>query len=171
MDAFYRAINKVEPSFIRVDADEVTYPLHVILRFELEKALIEGSLKVRDIPEAWNSKMKELLGITPETNSQGCLQDIHWAMGAFGYFPTYTLGNMYAAHFFETFAKKYPDWEKRLASGDLAFITTWLHENVHQHGRRYTSQELLKKVTGKAFSADAYTKYLTTKYKDIYNLK
>jgi carboxypeptidase Taq len=171
LDPFYRAINKVEPSLIRVEADEVTYPLHVILRFEMEKALIEGSLKVRDIPEAWNSKMQELIGVTPATNSEGCLQDIHWAMGGFGYFPTYTLGNLYAAHLFEAFAKAHPDWEKQIASGNLMFITNWLHENIHQHGRRYTSQELLKKVTGKAFTADAYIKYLNSKYKDIYNLK
>lgn len=170
LDTFYKAINKVEPSFIRIEADEVTYPLHVILRFELERALIEGSLSVRDIPEAWNAKMQELLGITPVTNSEGCLQDVHWAMGGFGYFPTYTLGNLYAAHLFETFAKEYPDWEKRMAAGELAFIKNWLHQAVHQHGRRYSSMELLKKVTGRTFTAEAYTDYLSKKYKEIYHL-
>jgi carboxypeptidase Taq len=169
LDDFYKGVNKVEPSFIRVEADEVTYSLHVILRFELEKALIEGSLKVRDIPEAWNAKMMELLGILPTTNAEGCLQDVHWSMGGLGYFPTYTLGNLYAAQFFETFVKKHPDWEKKVAKGELLFIKEWLNENIHRHGRRYSGQELLKNVTGKEFSAKAYLDYLTNKYKVIYS--
>lgn len=171
LEDFYRGINKVEPSFIRVDADEVTYPLHVILRFELEKSLIEGSLKVKEIPEAWNAKMVQLLGIKPKNNSEGCLQDVHWSMGAFGYFPTYALGNLYAGHLFPAFEKKYPDWAKRIAKGDLLFIKEWLHDIVYKHGRRYNSKELLKKATGKNFSADAYVEYLNDKYKSIYNLK
>ncbi|WP_068467934.1 carboxypeptidase M32 [Candidatus Protochlamydia phocaeensis] len=170
LDQFYRAINKVEPSFIRVEADEVTYPLHVILRFELEKALIEGSLSVRDVPEAWNAKMNEYLEITPSDNREGCLQDIHWAMGAFGYFPTYTLGNLYAAHLFDAFAKELPDWEKRVAAGELLFIKEWLQDKIYQHGRRFATQELLKQATGKAFSADAYITYLKDKYAKIYSL-
>lgn len=170
-DSFYQAINKVEPSFIRIEADEVTYPLHIILRFELERALIEGSLKVKDVPEAWNAKMKELLGITPETYSEGCLQDIHWAMGGFGYFPTYTLGNLYAGQLFETFAKEHSNWTQQVAKGELIFIKEWLNKNIHLHGRRYSSAELLKKVTGKPFSADAYTSYLNNKYSGIYKLK
>lgn len=170
LDTFYKGVNKVEPSFIRVDADEVTYPLHVILRFELERALINGSLKVRDIPAAWNAKMKELLGITPKTNSEGCLQDIHWSMGGFGYFPTYTLGNLYAAHFFEAFEKAHPNWESRLAKGELLFIKDWLNKTVHKHGRYYSSLDLLKHATGKNFTADAYTNYLQSKYTQIYNL-
>lgn len=168
LDTFYKAVNKVEPSFIRVDADEVTYPLHVILRFEMERALIEGSMKIREIPEAWNAKMKELLGITPTTNAEGCLQDVHWSMGGFGYFPTYTLGNIYAAQLFESFTKKHPDWEKRVSSGDLPFITEWLHEAVHKHGRRYSSQEILKRATGKESTASPYITYLQDKYKAIY---
>ncbi len=164
VDAFYQAVNKVEPSLIRIEADEVTYPLHIILRFELEKGLIEGSIKIRDIPEVWNAKMKELLGVTPSNNAEGCLQDIHWSMGAFGYFPTYTLGNLYASHLFEAFEKKYPDWEKRVSVGDFKFIREWLTQVVHRHGRLYSSQELLKKITGKKISADAYLKYLDDKY-------
>lgn len=171
LEQFWKGINKVEPSFIRVEADEVTYPLHVILRFELEKGLIEGTLKVRDVPEAWNAKMKEYLGIVPPTNAEGCLQDIHWSMGAFGYFPTYTLGNLYAAHLFEAFVKKHPDWEKRVAAGEFAFVKEWLHIHIYQHGRRYSSHELLKSATGHDFTADAYTNYLNNKYRDIYNLK
>jgi carboxypeptidase Taq len=164
LDDFYKGINKIHPGFIRVEADEITYSLHVILRFEMERDLIEGKLAVRDVPEAWNAKMTELLGITPKTNQEGCLQDIHWSMGAFGYFPTYTLGNLYAAHMFAGFERDHSDWEKRVSQGDLTFIKKWLNENVHQHGRRYSSKDLLKKITGKPFSADAYIKYLTQKY-------
>lgn len=167
-DAFYRGINKVEPSFIRVEADEVTYSLHVILRFEIEKQLIEGNLKVRDLPEAWNSKMKELLGVVPKSNAEGCLQDIHWSMGSFGYFPTYTLGNLYASQLFTAFEKDFSDWDTRIQKGEFLFIKEWLHQNVHQHGRRYSSKELLKNITGKEFSSDAYIDYLTQKYKEIY---
>jgi carboxypeptidase Taq len=170
LDVFYRAINKVHPSFIRVEADEVTYPLHVVLRFEMEKALIEGSLNIRDVPEAWNAKMDELLGIVPSNNREGCLQDIHWSMGAFGYFPTYTLGNLYAAHLFEAFAKDHPDWEKSVAAGELGFIKLWLYEKIYQHGRRYPTQELLQQATGQPFSADPYLHYLKKKYATLYQL-
>lgn len=168
---FYRAIHQVEPSFIRVEADEVTYSLHVILRFEIEKSLIEGSLSVRDIPEAWNEKMQKYLGITPRTNTEGCLQDIHWAMGAFGYFPTYVLGNLYAAHLFEAFAKDHNDWQKQVASGQFNFIKLWLHDKIYQHGKRYQTQELLQLTNPQPFSADAFTNYLKQKYEDIYSLK
>jgi carboxypeptidase Taq len=170
LNSFYQAINKVEPSFIRVEADEMTYPLHVILRFELEKALIEGSMNVRDIPEAWNNKMKDYLGIIPSNHTEGCLQDIHWSMGAFGYFPTYTLGNLYAAHLFEAFAKEHSNWEELVSKGELDFIKTWLSEHIYQHGRRYSSQDLLKLASGQTFSANAYIRYLEDKYRRIYQL-
>lgn len=170
LEDFYTGINKVNPSYIRVEADEITYSLHVILRFEMEKELIEGSLKVRDIPEAWNAKMTELLGITPKNYAEGCMQDIHWSMGAFGYFPSYTLGNLYASHFFETIENAHPDWEARISNGDFSFLVSWLRENIHKHGRRYTSFELLKKVTGKPFTADAFIRYVTQKYSTIYQL-
>lgn len=168
LDKFYKAVNKVEPSMIRVEADEVTYGLHVILRFELEKALIEGSLSVHEIPEAWNAKMQELLGIVPSNNAEGCLQDIHWATGSFGYFPTYTLGNLYASQFFTAFEKQHTDWQKHVAKGEFLFIREWLNKNIHRYGRQYTSKELLKLVTGKEFNADAYMTYLNNKYKEIY---
>ena len=164
LDQFFKAVNKVEPSMIRVEADEVTYSLHVIIRFELEKALIEGTLAIRDLPEAWRGKMKEYLGIIPKNDAEGCLQDIHWSMGAFGYFPTYTLGNLYAAHLFEGFEKDHPQWEKRVEKGDLLFIKDWLGDNVHRYGRQYGSKELLKKATGKEFSEKAYVNYLERKY-------
>lgn len=168
LQKFYKGLNKVEPTLIRVDADEVTYPLHVILRFEIEQQLIEGTLSVRDVPEAWNALMESLLGIKPPSNAEGCLQDIHWSMGGFGYFPTYTLGNIYAAQLFETFEKEQPDWGKQLAQGDLLTTKQWLHDHIFQHGRQYPPQQLLKKVTGKVLSADPYKKYLVKKYADIY---
>lgn len=171
INAFYQAINKVNPSLIRLEADEVTYSLHIILRFEIEYELIGGSLKTKDIPELWNSKMKQFLGIEPQTYAQGCMQDIHWSKGAFGYFPSYAVGNLYASHLFMGLEKEFPDWEIRVSKGELLFIKEWLHQNVHQYGRQYSGEELLKKVTGKPFSASAYIKYLQKKYNEIYNLK
>lgn len=164
VDTFLAEINQVSPSFIRTDADEVTYPLHVILRFEIEKELIEGKLKVKDLPGRWNSAMKELLGITPTSDKEGCLQDIHWSMGAFGYFPTYTLGNVYAASLFDVFCKDHPDWEMRVSSGDFEFIKQWHHHNVHRHGRRYNGIELIEQITKQLPTATPYIKYLKQKY-------
>ena len=163
-ESIYEKLNQVEPSLIRVDADEVTYPLHVALRFEIEKELIAGELKVKELPERWNAGMKDLLAIVPKTDSTGCLQDIHWSMGAFGYFPTYTLGNVYAAVLFEAFLKKHPDWEKRIQKKDFGFIQEWLAKNVWQHGRRYEAKELLQKISGKKVSAKPFISYLTEKY-------
>lgn len=170
IDTFWRAINKVEPSFIRVEADEVSYPLHVILRFELEQALIDGSLSVNDIPDAWNAKMKTLLGITPPDDRMGCLQDIHWAMGGFGYFSTYLLGNTYAAYLFDLFRVWHPDWEELVAKGQFHFMTQWLKEKVHHHGRRYESRELLARIGTIPFSGEPYLRYLSHKYSAIYGI-
>ncbi len=167
-EELFSEISCVKPSFIRTDSDEVTYPLHVILRFQIEKELIEGSLKTKDVPARWNEKMRSLLGITPANDREGCLQDIHWSMGGFGYFPTYTLGNIYAAELFEVFAKEHPNWQERIKKGDFDFIKEWRHKNVHQHGRRYTSKELLEKITGKQITANPYINYLTTKYRSIF---
>lgn len=166
LDDFYRAINLVEPSFIRTDADEVTYPLHVLLRFEIEKGLIEGTVLVKQIPELWNSKMQELLGITPPNNAQGCLQDIHWSMGGIGYFPTYVLGNLYAAQFFTVFEKAHPDWQNRISKGELGFIRAWLKENIHQFGRQYTPEDLCKRISGKVLSEGPFISYLEQKYQN-----
>jgi carboxypeptidase Taq len=168
LERFYRAINQVNPSLIRVEADEVTYCLHVILRFEIEKLLITGKLSVSDLPDAWNEKMKDFFGIVPKSDAQGCLQDIHWSLGDFGYFPTYALGNLCAAQFFTAFAKKHSDWQERVASGDLAFIREWLKEHIHCWGRSYNSDELVKKATGKPLSETAYCSYLKKKYAEIY---
>ena len=166
LDTFYAAINRVKPSFIRVEADEVTYCLHVILRFQLEQALIEGKMEVKDLPEAWNAKMKELLGVVPPTDKEGCLQDIHWSMGAVGYFPTYALGTVYAAQFFEALVEDFPDWEKRLARGELLFIRDWQKEKIHMWGRMYSSEELVKRVTGKKLEVKPYLNYLKQKYSE-----
>ncbi len=171
LEAFYLAINKVKPSLIRIEADEMTYPLHVILRFEIEKSLIEESLNVRDIPEAWNAKMQEYFGITPENNAEGCLQDIHWSMGAFGYFPTYTMGNLYSAHLFEAFEQENPQWEQRVSLGQFDFIKRWLEDNIYRHGKRYTTKELLFEATGKEFSEKPYLEYLKNKYGKLYSFR
>jgi carboxypeptidase Taq len=170
LDDFYRAINAVKPGFIRIEADEVTYNLHIIVRFELEKALIEGSLKVKEVPDAWNAKMREYLGISPEFDGQGCLQDIHWSLGAIGYFPTYTLGNLYSVQFFTAFEKAHPNWKEHVSRGALDFIGDWLKENIHQYGRQYTPDELCQKITGKSLSEEPYVNYLKKKYSALYHL-
>jgi len=163
-DQFYKAIHNVKPSLIRVDSDEVSYCLHILLRFDLEKALIEGSLSVKDLPHVWKEKMQELFGICPQTDSEGCLQDIHWACGDFGYFPTYALGNLYAAHFFEGFSKKHALWEKDISKGDFSVLKTFLKEEVHCHGRRYSQEELAMRITGRELSDQTYLNYLEKKY-------
>lgn len=171
LESFYKGINKTQPSLIRIEADEVTYNLHIILRFELEKALIEGSLKVEELPDAWNQKMQQYFGIMPTNDAEGCLQDIHWSLGSFGYFPTYALGNLYASHLFSAFEKTYPVWKEKVANGELLFIKEWLNETVHKHGRRYDGLELLEMATGKPFSEKAFIDYLNDKYKEIYRAK
>jgi carboxypeptidase Taq len=168
LQEFYRAINQVKPTLIRVEADEVTYGLHVIVRFEIEKELIQGTLNVSDLPDAWNGKIKQYLGITPPNDTQGCLQDIHWSLGDFGYFPTYALGNLFAAQFFTAFKKEHPSWEKQIAKGELTFIQEWLKTNIHQWGRMYNSEELAKRITGKTLSEEAYCSYLKKKYSNLY---
>jgi carboxypeptidase Taq len=164
LDTFYKAINQITPSFIRIYADEVTYSLHVILRYELEKALLEGSLQVKDIPEAWNEKMQKYLQITPKNYKEGCMQDIHWAWGLFGYFPTYALGNLYAAQLFQTIKEKFPDWKERVSQGHLLFVRDFLRENVHRHGRFYTPDELIRHATGSSLNEQFFKDYLEEKY-------
>jgi len=168
--AFYRGINLVEPSFIRVEADEVTYSLHIILRFRLEMALLEGTLQAADVPEAWNALFTKLFGITPPDNAQGCLQDVHWAMGGLGYFPTYALGNLYAAQFFATLKQALPDWEALVRRGEFGPLLTWLRTQIHRHGRVYTAGELCKRVTGQALDPSYFLTYLRTKFGAVYGL-
>ncbi len=171
MDAFYGAINAVQPSFIRVEADEVTYNLHIILRFELEREMIAGRLAVNDVPEAWNTKTKELLGLTPSNDAEGCLQDIHWSMGTFGYFPTYALGNLYAAQFFATARNAIPDLDDRIARGDFKTLLDWLRENIYRHGQRYTATELVEVVTGSPLSVTPFIQYVRAKFSPVYGLE
>ena len=153
MEAFYRAINKVQPSYIRVEADELTYNFHIILRFELEQALMKGDLAVPDLPAAWNDKMDELLGVVPQTDADGCLQDVHWTRPMFGYFPTYALGNLYSAQFYETAVEQAPQIVAEMAVGKTDALMVWLSENIHQHGRKFTPRELVQRVTGQPLSA------------------
>lgn len=164
LEDFYKKVNIVKPTMIRTDADELTYPLHVILRFEIEKELVSGKLAVKEIPERWKAGMKELLGIEPKTNREGCLQDVHWSMGGFGYFPTYSLGNIYAAQMFEAFSLDVPEWEVNVRNGQFQFIKDWLSKAVWQHGRRYNGKELIKEISGKDLTPQPFIDYLTTKY-------
>ncbi|MCK5199151.1 MAG: carboxypeptidase M32, partial [Spirochaetales bacterium] len=168
IDEFYKGINKVEPSLIRVEADEVTYNLHIILRFQLEQELISGSILVKDLPEAWNMKTKEFLGITPDSDANGVLQDIHWPMGAFGYFPTYALGNLYSAQFSSVMGKEI-DVAGSLENGNLVNILDWLREKIHKYGASKSAEELAVDITGGKLNPEYFKKYLENKYRPIYN--
>lgn len=169
-EQFYRAVNKSQPSYIRVEADELTYNFHIILRFELEQALLNGDLAVTDLPTAWNDKMDELLGITPPDDLQGCLQDIHWTSPMFGYFPTYALGNLYAAQFYETAVAQNPEIGEAMNQGDPAPLVTWLRQNVHRYGRKFTPAELVQRTTGQPLSHKPFIRYATAKFSEIYGL-
>lgn len=170
LEDFYKAVNTVKPTMIRTESDEVTYNLHIMVRFEMEKGLIEGSIPVEKVPEEWNKKMREYLSITPKANSEGCLQDIHWALGAIGYFPTYTLGNLYAAQFFEVFAAEHPNWKEKIAEGNLSLLANWQKEHIHRYGREYLPEDLCEKITGKPLSEKPFLKYLEAKYTPLYHL-
>ncbi len=170
VEEFFRAVNRVKPSYIRVEADELTYNFHIILRFELEQALMNGELKAADVPAAWNAKMQELLGVVPPTDSEGCLQDVHWSRPMFGYFPTYALGNLYAAQFFETAVAQEPAIEEGLAQGNADALLVWLGENIHRHGRKFTPRELVQRVTGRPLDHEAFIRYATAKFDAIYEL-
>ncbi|MGZ0747838.1 carboxypeptidase M32 [Haloparvum sp. AD34] len=167
----YEAVNQVyEDNLIRVEADELTYHLHIVIRFEIERELIAGELDVEDVPEAWNDKYEEYLGIRPENDAEGCLQDIHWAHGNFGYFPTYSLGSVMAAQLYEAASEDIDDLEGKIAEGDFDDLHEWLADNVHQHGSRYETNELVKRATGDDFSADAFVDYVDEKYGELYDL-
>ena len=168
--SFYKAINKVEPSFIRVEADEATYNLHIMLRLELEIALVEGSLEVKDLPEAWNAVMQDYLGLTPPDDGLGVLQDVHWSQGNFGYFSTYALGNLISAQLWERMLKDIPDADLQIERGDFSAITSWMGEKVHRHGAKFKPQELVQRVTGSKIDQEPYLRYLTQKYSEIYQL-
>ena len=167
-ETFFRGMNRVEPSFIRVDADEVTYGLHVIFRYELEVALIEGSLRVDELPQAWNDKMVSCLGICPPDAAQGVLQDVHWSAGLMGYFPTYALGNLYGAQLMNAASRELPNLDEDIEAGRLAVLLDWLRKKIHRHGSVYTASELMKQVTGESLTSSYFIDYLKKKYRDIY---
>ena len=164
LDTFLRAINKVAPSLIRVSADEATYALHVILRFELEVEMLEGTLEVADLPAAWNAKTKDLLGLDVPSDSVGVLQDIHWAFGEFGYFPTYAIGNIVAAQLWTVIQRDLPDLDAELARGEAGSLREWLREHVHRHGRLFTAPELLENATGQTLDPQPLLAQLRAKF-------
>jgi carboxypeptidase Taq len=168
LDPFYRAINRVAPSLIRVEADEVTYNLHVMLRFELERGLIDGSVSVNELPERWNDAMDAYLGVVPETDANGVLQDVHWSQGAFGYFPTYTLGTLTAAQLMEAIQDDLPDLTEHIADGHFEPLLDWLRTHVHQHGRILKASDLLDRTTGTSLSAAPWLRYVRDKFGAIY---
>lgn len=170
LDKFIKGINKIQPSLIRVEADEVTYNFHIMIRFELECAILTGELKVKDLPEAWKAKYKEYLGVTPPNDSEGCLQDVHWSGGMIGYFPTYSMGNLLSYQIWDRLSQDIPDTECQMASGDFSHILKWLQEHIYSQGSLYTPRELVKRVTGKPMGADDYVKGITAKYEALYGL-
>ncbi|MBI1302456.1 MAG: carboxypeptidase M32 [Phycisphaera sp.] len=170
LDELYGAANVVEPGFIRVESDEATYNLHIMVRFEIERAVIGGSLEVAGIPSAWNRLYKEYLGLEVPDDRRGCLQDIHWSMGAMGYFPTYTLGNLYASQFFEAACAEIPGLVEGFARGEFAPLKAWLNSNIHAHGRRFTPSELVERVTGKPLSAEPLMRHLEGKLRPLYGM-
>ena len=171
LDQFHAAINDVRPSWIRVESDEVTYNLHIMLRFDLERALIDGSLKVADVPEAWNAKFTSYFGMTPPEDRLGCLQDVHWSAGLIGYFATYALGNMYAAQFFEQARHDLGDLDAQFARGEFTPLREWLNKHIHQHGMRYRAPELVQVVTGRPLSSDPLLTHLWTRFGPLFGVE
>ncbi len=170
LEKFYKGINKVQPSLIRVEADEATYNLHIMLRLEIEIAMLEGKVKVKDLPDLWNTKMKEYLGVVPKNVAQGVMQDIHWSGGMIGYFSTYALGNLISAQLWEKINQEIPNLADQVRAGKFENLLGWLRKNIHQHGAKFEPQELVQKVTGSKIDPAAYIRYLTKKYSEIYNL-
>ncbi|PSP61193.1 carboxypeptidase [Halobacteriales archaeon QH_8_64_26] len=168
---FYEAANRIYPdNRIRVEADELTYHMHIVLRFEIERDLISGDLAVEDIPQVWNEKMEEYLGVVPDNDAEGCLQDIHWSHGSFGYFPTYSLGSVLAAQLYGSADREIEDLEGDIEAGEFDALQEWLTENVHRHGKRYRTPELVEEATGEEYSADAFLEYATEKFAALYDL-
>jgi carboxypeptidase Taq len=159
----HKYLNHVEPSLIRVEADETTYNLHIIMRFEIEKALMEGKISVSQLPEVWNLKMKQYLGVDVPDDAHGVLQDVHWSHGTLGYFPTYSLGNIYAAQLFNIAKREIPGLEKGFSKGEFSPLLNWLRKNIHQEGSRYYPEDLIKKVTGEGLNSKYLINYLKIK--------
>lgn len=171
LGTFYRGVNQVRPSPIRVEADEVTYNLHIMLRFELEKMLVEGALKVKELPDAWNAKTQEYLGIAPPNDADGVMQDIHWSQGSIGYFPTYTLGNVISVQLFEAAHRAHPALWEEIGRGQFGTLLAWLREHVHRHGRKFFPKEILRRATGGDLTPEPYLRYLRQKFGEIYSVK
>ncbi|WP_273126043.1 carboxypeptidase M32 [Bacillus weihaiensis] len=171
LDDYYQAINESKPSLIRIEADELTYPLHVMVRYEIEKALFNDEITVDELPRIWNEKYEEYLGVTPPNDAKGVLQDVHWAGGSFGYFPSYALGYMYAAQFKNAMLKDLPDFDELVKEGQFEKIKDWLTENIHKYGKTKQPLDILNDVTGESLNAEYLTTYLEEKYTDIYKLK
>lgn len=169
LDDFYKAVNKVQPSLIRTSADELTYHVHVMIRYEIEKALMEGAVEVEDLEELWNEKYTEYLGVTPTKPTEGVLQDIHWSHGSLGYFPTYSIGSFYAAQFYAQVEKQIPDIESKLAAGNVSEFLKLMRKNIHQHGKLYTAKQLSEKFTGEPLNIGHFVEYAKKKYSDIYS--
>ena len=171
LNDFYKAINKIETNLIRTEADEIHYHLHVIIRYEIEKALMSGDLKVKDIRDAWNEKYKSYLGVNVPDDNMGFLQDIHWSHGSIGYFPTYSIGSLYAAQFFNQIQKDTSGLDGSIQQGDTSQILTWLRTNIHQHGQRYSALDLCKMLTEDSLNAEHFIRYVKAKYGEIYNIE
>lgn len=170
LESYYRAINKVEPSFIRTESDEATYNLHIMLRLELEIALMEGSLTAKDLPVAWNERMQNYLGIVPPNDRLGVLQDVHWSSGLIGYFPTYALGNLISAQLWEKIQSDIANVETQIEAGKFDELLAWLRTNIHRHGAKFEPQALVKRVTGSVITPEPYLRYLNKKYSEVYGL-
>lgn len=170
LDTFYKGINKVAPSLIRVEADEATYNLHVMLRLELEIALMESKLMVADLPAAWNERMDDYLGVVPSNDAEGVLQDVHWSSGILGYFPTYSLGNLVSNQLWEKINLDIPGLSSQIQGGDFSELLAWLHENVHRHGSKFKPQDLVTRIVGSRIAPEPYLKYLNEKFGSIYQL-
>lgn len=170
-DEFVSLLNQVRPGLIRVDADEMTYVLHIIIRFELEQEIIAGRLEVENIPAAWNAKYEEYLGIIPDSDANGCLQDVHWSSGIFGYFPTYALGSMMSAQIYYAMREDITDMDDLIARGEFSKIGDWLKERIHVHGRRYPTLKLIERACGNSFSSDYFVRYLREKFGKFYDLE
>ncbi len=171
LDEFYKAINRVQADLIRVEADEVTYNFHVMLRFEIEVGLLEGSIQVKDLPEIWNAKMQDYLGVVPPSDALGVLQDVHWSAGLIGYFATYSLGNLLSVQLYNAAQLELGNLHDQYRKGELAPTVEWMRKNVHQHGSRYLPHEIAQMATGKPLGAADYVKYLKEKYSEIYGLE
>ena len=170
VQSFYKAINQVSPNFIRIEADELHYHLHVLIRYELEKGLIEGSISTENLNEIWNQKYRDYMGVEVPDDNLGVLQDIHWSQGLMGYFPTYSLGSFYAAQFYAQAMKEIPNLILEIEQGNMKPLLDWLREKIHRHGRRYTSEELCTQICGEGLNLKYFMDYARRKYGEIYEV-